>query len=77
MIPDTRKMHCSKCQGHIVTPDKPPKRKKERLSFRENERMMQSAYGRFSGQNSISSEFAQEAAVSLEGEATESGKSKE
>jgi hypothetical protein len=36
-------MNCSRCQGSVVTPDKPPKRKQEKLSFREIERMMQSA----------------------------------
>jgi hypothetical protein len=41
--PNTRKMNCSRCQGSVVTPDKPPKRKQEKLSFREIERMMQSA----------------------------------
>ncbi len=40
---NTRKMHCSQCQGSVVTPDEPPKRKQEKLSFKELERMMQSA----------------------------------
>lgn len=40
VAPNTRVMHCSKCQGWIVTPDEDLKRERE---FRELERMMQSA----------------------------------
>ncbi|SFV09031.1 hypothetical protein SAMN05421543_1504 [Alicyclobacillus macrosporangiidus] len=43
VIPNTRKMHCSRCQGSVVTSDKPLKWKQEKLSCRELERMMQSA----------------------------------